>query len=266
MALIRETGAGLSLPLVHSRSYLKTTRQTQTLLRHYTRKHSPRGGTPPAPQQYRWHDWLVKLRRHFLKEMAEHWKAGTIPHDQAWWEALAAANPITNYKGTSAIVSGKEWFLWYETMAWEHYLFFRDYYAWESMDTMFAPVLPWNPEATPDASVLSATSPTKVAVNFTSPGAWCYWTFCAWFAFNTKLTTGPPWPQHIARYDRSYSGTPPGAEQYLPLYDLRPTTRPGTRARMFWNFFIQARYDFGLNKWVYYYQPTPLRSLEFTFT
>ena len=266
MALLKENPPLSTWPPVHSRSYYPTTHQGRTLLRSYPRVPKPRSRVAPDAQLARWRGWLVTVRRLFLAEVARRWTAGAAPNGQAWWNALAAANTIYTYTGNVKIVTGKHFWVWYYTQLNEHLRFFQYYWGSRELNTAVYPKLPWAPEATPNASVYTATSPTQVTLLHDYPTGVCTWSLMAWLTLNPKITPGTPDPQHIASYDWEFFYTPPYNRIRFLFSDLRPTVKPGTAARLWWNFFIYRRRIPDAGPWFDIYTPTPRRSLDFAFT
>lgn len=149
MALIQEIPPGLTLPLVHSRSYLKTTKQTQTTLRHYPRKHVPRKTRPPADMLAIWNDWHAKVNRQYTKLILDWWAADNVPNGKAWWNSLAAANQVTTYKGTLKTITGKRFFLWFQKQPLDAAGYTTGPFVPNPVSFPLAPTLPWAPEAAP---------------------------------------------------------------------------------------------------------------------
>jgi hypothetical protein len=149
MALIVEVGPGISPPLLHSRSWLKTSRQTQTLLRKFKRKRVPAPHKAPADQQIIWGGWKVILNRLYTKLIMTWWWTDNVPNGRAWWDALAAGNPVTDYRGALVTLTGKRFFLWYQRQALSMEGYFFEPYDPAPVGLPLAPTLPWAPEPAP---------------------------------------------------------------------------------------------------------------------
>jgi len=164
-----------ALPTRRKRGWSYSTKQG--VPRVYTKlngKRSPLGkhkrNVPPV-----WAYRTAALARKFQAIIQGWWRDGLDPGGHAWWAALAAANPITNYAGKLVTLNGQMWFGWYQANA----LHFSGY---EINAGLFpgpfwpiAPTLPWSPPPAP--IILDVYAP---------PDGW----------LQVQLTL-PPWPNYL---------------------------------------------------------------------
>jgi hypothetical protein len=231
MALYTITGTPPVWPKVHSRSFYPTTQQGRNAIRRYPRYHVPRGtASASSSWQYFQAGW-AEATRGWTRIIGGWWAANNVPNGKTWWETLAAANPLINYKGQSVIVKAYQWFLFYQRAAIHQAigisvpLYLSDY------PSPTAPDLPWAPAPPPTLISYEATAPhhLRLTVSVTPDGTE---DLCAlsWFALHDKTAAALPLPHYQTNSNFS---TAPGNDLVCDFTHNGPypPARPGHRAR-----------------------------------
>lgn len=103
-----------TLPPLGTRGYLQTDIQGIPILKR-KRKHHRRPTTTQDPEAlFLWGGPLAPVQRSWQAIITKWWKSGNTGIPKSQWNALAAANPITTYKGTTKITTGLGWFIQYQ--------------------------------------------------------------------------------------------------------------------------------------------------------
>lgn len=250
MALITEIPPGLTPPPLHSRAWYKTSRQSQTVLRNFKRKHVPTNPNANTIAKNYFGQTDINANRLWTAYISHWWGIGNIPNGKAWWDALAAANAIETEKGTVKVVTGKQFFLRYQHNARVVAVGCGNPFNPADLPNPIAPVLPWAPPPAPTFVDGYAIAPHTVYVEADfAPDTDPYKGGFAFFTPNTKLTTGLPWPHYHVNLGMIVALYPPiwFAIEHGEHY---PPAKPGQKCRVGIRQWLRSNRQPGLTLWV----------------
>lgn len=234
MALITEIPPGLTLPLKHYRAFLKTTHQTQTLMRKFTRKRVPRCTFPPATHKAIWNDWHLHQNRNLTRWILKKFRDGAAPMGKDWWTVFSGFVNPANYKGKSKHYRTVQCWMWfyklYANYAGANWAPFNPAYDF----TQYPPALPWQPPDPPTIDAVEGTAPLTLKIYFTYYGlGWFIFPITYFRLFHT--IPAPPWgfTQYQSNTNHGWILDPWGNPIGCTL-DLTPygKIKPGNAARV----------------------------------
>jgi hypothetical protein len=180
------------------------------------------------------------------------WRDGLMPGGIAWWDNIAAANPVTNYRGQTVTLTGQQWFCWYQANA----LHFSGYEVTAGLfpgaGWPIQPTIPWSPPPPPLLTDWYSGTLHDLQVRMTLP----LWpndrNIATWWQWHPPvLPVGQPAPRYRAMTTYVFaSDTDIWIYLAFPLVIRWPP--PGTHGRIFVavddaitrNFGAQASIDF----------------------
>jgi hypothetical protein len=209
--------------------------------------HKGRKNIPPL-----WAYRTAALSRQFQAIIMGWWRDGLEPNGPAWWEALAAANPVTNYRGQTVTLTGQQWFCWYQANALHFSGFELTSGIFPGPAWPIAPTIPW---ITPPAPLLTdwyAGTLHDLQVRMTLP----LWpndrNIATWWQWHPPtLPTGQPAPRYRALTTYVF-GNVTDTWIYVCFPQVIRWPTPGTHGRIFValddaitrNYSPQASIDF----------------------
>jgi hypothetical protein len=265
MALIKIIPPGPVWPPVHKRGYKLIIVKGRLLIKKKKQIKAPKADKPPAAQEFLWGSWWLKVRRRYTGLFGHDWNTADLPQNKPYWEALAAAVQIPNYKGNLVTVNGFEWWMWYTWTTMVASNFQRFPYDPVGVKPYWYPRLPWNPPATPDAHVTRNNSPSDFEVTYDYlPSQSDYYTLICFWLGRHPATQNNVQPSHFVEWwATTYNYQVGGIRVPYDFSALIPSVRPGESAVIGWAIFIQQQNVAGV--WTDIYQVTPRRWLHFNF-
>lgn len=232
-----------------------------------TRVHRPRSHIPNPDQVAAFGCAQLQSTRYWQGRISKWWKAHTWPGGYALFNALAAANPITNYWGKLKTVNGHQWFTRYQQLSLR-----PDWVAVHCPETnpqwwtAPPPFTPHDFPAYPLASypgdppiVISGVygvSPDQIIMPFVNTGNPQYTSLIVLYS---PLAHGPNARVHPAHYFLEAEGIDPtlvpGGHFQPATTHITPPAHPGQISWLTWCWFDNT-------SWM----PGPFHATNFTWT